>query len=716
MFRKLSLFLAIIFIFTMAIPISGFAEEMDKGLENAIKIAKTKFEIPENYKFTSDIYMESNEKIFNLNWTDPNKNVYKNISVRINEKGKILNYSKYNSLDDKSGGKLPKLSRQEAKLKADGYIEAIEKGLLSSLKYREETAKDNILNSSYYITYYRIINAVPFYNDSVSVSLSKQTGELLDYSCSWTDGLVFPSIDNIIPIEKAEKPYSDKLGFKLIYRYTNKDDQLKAFAVYVPIYGNSDYGVDAVTGEKQRISSWRYYTSEENGYAQKSAVMAAAAGADEIVLNPDELEAVSEASKLLSKEKVESIARGSVFLNITSEFKLENAYLNKNWPEKNYVWRLYFTKKDAADESKQYYTYVTIDAKTGAIIGFNIEGLSQPETTIQYDIDKTKEKADAFLNKYYGDYYKQVEYDKSSNEYVYSADNKNIICSFRYNRIVNGTEFPDNSITVTYDNISGIVTGFNLNWFSSIQFPSVANAIGVAAAAEGFFNNIGLELQYKYKFTDATTEESKPELVPVYVLKDNKPLFIDVNTGKLLDYNGEEYKESKPVSYTDIDTHYARKYINVLADNGIYLEGSEFKPNSAITQIDFLMLLSKALGYYGDVIINKDSTEKEINDLYSYLTRQGIIKDGEKTPNSEITREEAIKYAIRALKYDKVADIKGIYNCSFADKDKIDEKLVGYVTIAAGLGLVSNNSSSFRPKDKLKRAEGAIIIYNYLQL
>lgn len=717
MFRKLSLFLAIIFIFTMAIPVSGFAEEMDKGLEMAIRIAKTKFEIPENYEFTSNIYMVDDEKVFYLKWTDPDKDVYRNISVNVNDKGKILNYDKYDSsYYDNNNGKLPKLSRHEAKLKAHGYIEAIEKGLLKNLMYKEETSQNSILNSSYYFTYYRIVNGVPFYNDVVSVTLNKQTGELLDYSCSWTDDLTFPSVDNIISLEEAEKSYSDKLGFKLIYKYNYDNDEMKAFAAYVPIYGNSEYGIDAVTGEKQRISSRLYFANNVATADQKSAVMEAAGELESVVLNPDELEAVSEASKLLSKEKAESIARGTAFLNITSEFKLENSYLNKLWPEKNYIWRLYFTKKDAADETKQYYTYVTMDAKTGAIISFNIERPGQKDTDTKYDIDKTKEKADAFLSKYFGDYYKQVEYDRLSNEYAYAPENKNTVCSFRYNRLVNGAEFPDNGITVTYDNVSGMVIGFNLDWFNSIQFPSVAGAIGVAAAAEKFYENVGLELQYKYKYSDNTMETNKLEPIPVYVLKNDKTLIIDANTGKLLNYNGEEYKESKHVGYTDIDNHYAKNYINVLAENGIYLEGSEFKPNSAMIQIDFLALLAKALGYYSDVIINKDSTEKEINDLYSYLTRQGIIKEGEKAPTSEITREEAVKYVIRALKYDKVADIKGIYNCSFTDKDKIDEGLVGYVTIAAGLGIISKNSATFRPKDKLKRAEGAIIIYNYLQL
>jgi hypothetical protein len=91
------------------------------------------------------------------------------------------------------------------------------------------------------------------------------------------------------------------------------------------------------------------------------------------------------------------------------------------------------------------------------------------------------------------------------------------------------------------------------------------------------------------------------------------------------------------------------------------------------------------------------------------------VKAGEKAPSSAVTREDAVKFLVRALKYDKVADIKGIYNIPFKDKAGINRKLTGYVAIAAGLGIVDVKSAYFRPKALLTRGESAILIYNYLQ-
>ena len=71
---------------------------------------------------------------------------------------------------------------------------------------------------------------------------------------------------------------------------------------------------------------------------------------------------------------------------------------------------------------------------------------------------------------------------------------------------------------------------------------------------------------------------------------------------------------------------------------------------------------------------------------------------------------------IRALKYDKVADLKDIFNCDFLDKDEIDADLIGYVVLAKGFNIVNGYGNYFRPKEELKRGDAIIIIYNSLKI
>jgi hypothetical protein len=716
--RKIALILSFVLILTLVIPAGGFAANMDKALENAIKIANTKFTVPQDYKFSSSISTDNKKNIFNLNWNSSNTLEPGSINVRVDETGTIIGYSKYSQSDYIQTKKLPKFSRQEAKTKADAYIKGIDPTLSGNIKY-EENAQSNIMDTSYYLNYYRVVNGVPFYNDRVTVTINRETGALQDFNRQWTDNLTFPAVTGTLSVKNAQEAYVKNLGLKLIYKYTNTDDVLKTYAVYTPIYDNGNYGVNALTGELQRISNNYYGFNESAMMADNTKDIRAASGI--VQLSPDELKAVQNASELMSLDEAEKIARSSKFLSITTNSKLESYNLNTNWPSKeDYIWSLQFNKP-ASDKTKyNEYTSVTVNAKTGEITGFyrGVPAADNTTTKVKGDLVTAKAAVDTFLQENYPQYYRQAQYDKLASESNINGSSDTTY-NFIYSRIVNGIIFPDNGLNVTYDNVSGTITGFNLTWFN-IAFPSVDKAIGTTAACEKLFGSVGLNLNYKSEYTEniEAIKIANPaeisKVVLVYALDPNKPLFLDANTGSLLNQDGDAYKETVKVNYSDIKGNAAEKQIMVLADNGVYLEGAQFMPNSEITQKDFLTLLSKTLNYYGPVITEK-SALKDIDELYAFLQREGVVKAGEKVPDSAVTREDAVKFLIRALKYDKVADIKGIFNIGFEDKASISPSLSGYVAIAAGLGIIDTKSAEFKPKEKMTRGESAIMIYNYLQ-
>lgn len=718
--RKIAVILSFVFILTLLLPLQGFAAELDKGLEAAIKTVKAKFSIPEDYKFTSNISTSESGMVYYLNWSSSDTINWGNINVAVDDKGMILNYSRYLPDDYKQVKRLPSLSREDALAKAEHYIEKIAPGLTRELKY-EENYQDNIMDSSYYLNYYRVIDGVPYYNDRVSVTISRDSGDLQGYYRNWSANLQFPSSKGAISLEKAEAAYAEKLGLRLIYGYTMNDDEIKVFPLYSPIYENSYFAIDAFTGEKYRLAPGDYYGDGiqlASTAAMKEIVMDAAG----VRLSPEEQKAVEEAGKLIDEKKAEEIARKSEFLGITDEYELRSYYLDRNWPGKEYVWSLYFIKPSANKEYPDLDSVsMSINAGTGEITSFyrytaGSDGKDQPVN----DIAKAKSVTDAFLSKYYPQYYKLLEYDRIYNE-EYLSD-KTVPARFyniRYSRLVNGVPFPSNGASFNYNNLTGEITSFSLDWFEA-EFPAVDKVIGVKAATDNLLEKVGLGLEYRYEYpaeaepvTKTLTAEGKTVLV--YTLKPGKPYYIDALTGNVVYGSGEEYKEPQKVIYTDIKGHYAEKQISVLAEFGIYLEGSEFRPSEDMSQKDFLSYLSKTLSYYGPVI-NEKSTEKDIDEMYAYLIREGIVKETEKSPDSKVTREEAVKFIIRALRYDKVADIKGIYSVSFKDASSISPELYGYIAIASGLRIVNGDGTNFSPKKNITRGEAAVMIYNYLQL
>ena len=717
--------MTLVVIFTLAIPLQSFAANMNQALENAIKIAKTKFEIPADYKFSNSISTDGTRKIFYLNWNSTDTTNMKSINVRIDENGMILGYDSYSPDDYVMTRKLPAISRQDAKVKADGIIKNIDSNLPSQLKYQESN-QNNLLDSNYYLSYYRVVNGIPFYNDQVSLTINRETGRMLNFNRQWTDVSSFPAAVNIKTLDQAQEAYKTNLGLKLIYKYSYNDEKIKTYAVYTPVYDNNSNAVNAFTGERIQTGYGYYgpYYDRGMGGAMFNQSMKSQEAAA-VVLNPDELKAVEDAGKLKTLEEAEKIARDTKHLGLTDEFKLTYSSLNQNYPVRNeYVWNLNFNKEDKENPSASAYISATINANTGEITSFYRSFPYVQDAKAKYDLAASKAAIEEFFLQNYPEYFKNVKYDElANNNIIYSTGTEKPQNYYlAYNRIVNGIAFPDNGLNVNYDAVNGAITSFNLNWFTT-EFPAIDKAIPVSTAYSKLFSGIGLGLEYKVKIPAATTDakilpqptQTKAEVELVYALDGKKPLFLDAFTGGILNYDGSPLIEVKPVSYTDIKGNYAEKQIMVLAENGVYLEGTEFKPNTNITQKDFMTLLSKTLSYYGPVITTK-STAKEIDELYAYLTREGVIKQGEKALDAAVTREDAVKFIIRAMKLDKAADLKGIYISSFKDKSKINPSLTGYVALAAGFKIVIGNNGFFNPTTELTRTEAAVMIYNYLQV
>lgn len=716
--------MSLIVIFTLAMPLQSFAANMDQALENAIKIAKTKFEIPKDYSFTNSISTDGAKKVFYLNWNNNDNTNMKSINVRIDENGMILGYDSYSQDDYVLTKKLAAISRQDAKIKADGIINKIDPKLLSQLNY-QESSQNNLLDSSYYLNYYRVVNGIPFYNDQVSISINRETGKMLNYNRQWTDVSSFPAVVNVKTPAQAQEAYKTNLGLKLIYKYSYTDNKIKTYAVYIPVYDNGMYAVNAFTGDRIQVGNnyyGPYYDRGMGGVAFNTSMKSAEAAA--VTLNPDEIKAVEDAAKLKTLDEAEKIARDTKYLGLTDEFKLTYSSLNQNYPARSeYIWNLNFNKEDKENPGASIYISAGINANTGVMQNFYRSFPYVQDAKAKYDQAASKAAVEEFLSQNYPEYYKQVKYNEfANNNIIYSGTEKPQNYYLTYDRMVNGIAFPDNGLNVNYDAVNGAVTSFNLNWFTT-EFPAVDKAIPVSTAYSKLFSDIGLGLEYKVKILAPVTDakilpqptQTKADVELVYALKPGKPIFVDAFTGGMLSYDGTPYIEVKPVSYTDIKGNPAEKKIMVLAENGVYLEGTEFKPNTDITQKDFLTLLSKTMSYYGPIITPKSST-KDVDDLYVFLTREGVIKQGEKAPTAIVTNEEAVKYIIRAMKLDKAADLKGIYISSFKDRTKISSSLTGYVTLAAGFKIVTGTRGYFYPKTKLTRAGAAELIYNYLQV
>jgi hypothetical protein len=721
---KIALLLSILLLVTLLIPAQSFAAEDDQGLEAAIKAVKSKIDIPEGYKLSSSFSMENGVKVWSLNWNSEDE-LEGSVYVRVNEKGTILSYNVYKPFDY-DVRKLPKVSSQQAKVNADNFINKVNPELLESLMYIDNL-QTSLMDYAYYFEYVRLVNDVPYYNNNVNIGVNRDTGEVIRYYYNWTDDLDFPSLEGKIELDKAQKAYKENMGLELVYMNSVETDGLKIFAAYVPKYDNYSYAIDAFTGERFKLNErYEVYFNDQAMTAENEMLkMAAGDTGGGVTLTPEEQKEVERIMKLKPLDEIEKIVRGISALNLASDMKLAYYNLSQNWIEKDkYEYYLRFSNEETAKDNKINFATVTVDAVTGKIKSFYSYTRFEEDKKPVDDEESARAAVERFLKEFVPDEFSQTEFDEEvwSNYLRYAGTEPLREYNFYYARKVNGITCRGNGISVGYDAVNQKICSFNIEWFNK-EFPSIEGVAKLDDVYEVVFGQVGLELQYKPTYPENRDTERiiipdynsiKPEIKLVYVLKSNKPLIFDGFTGAILDYSGKPYKEAKPVEYTDIDDSFAKNQIMALAEYGIYLEGTEFRPNEKITQLDFLYLLSKTIGYYYGPIITKDSSSSDIDSLYNHLIREGIITKDEKNPESTVKREDAVKYIIKAMKYGEVAEIKDIFNCTFKDKDKISTDLIGYVTIAHGFKIVGGSNGYFNPQNELTRAEAAVMVYNYL--
>ncbi|MCZ1268507.1 fibronectin type III domain-containing protein [Paenibacillus tundrae] len=174
---------------------------------------------------------------------------------------------------------------------------------------------------------------------------------------------------------------------------------------------------------------------------------------------------------------------------------------------------------------------------------------------------------------------------------------------------------------------------------------------------------------------------------------------------------------NEDIIFVDIEKNFARDQIIDLANRGI-LKGTsvnKFEPDRAITRIEFVSMIVRALDISSDV----DEKPFEFDDIDLakwYGPEFKIAWDNEVThgfsnkkylPNNLITREQASKMLGNVMNIRNDANVE-----LFSDGFNIADWAKSEVTGLTRMELVTGYpDGTFRPKSNLTRAEGAVLIY-----
>lgn len=629
----------------------------------------------------------------------------------------------------------PKLSREEALVKAKQYItKAVSSIDLDDLHLNNTgsnygEALFGPIKYSYTFNVHK--NGVASEIEYIRVSVSSN-GDLLEFSRP-SDHYSYPSSKPKITLEEAkqkqEKDFSVQLAYVPVYKNNRVNDWMLAWSPNRDTVLNA---IDANTG--MRLDDAGNVAGDE-GVIYESIPKAS------VVFQP------RESSKELTTDEAAGIVKN--LLRIPSDRTLvtqstRSDYWDKDRVLTNITWQSQDQYRSGTFPSR---TSAELDARTGEIVTYYYEDFPAVDSLNASHDDKSSEstklssdalktKAMEWINLLYHDASTKLKLvnrgttnqgtDKDTKEHTYS-----------FERFHEGIAVQGNAATLVLDDYGRVVSYNSSHYKLSESLPNPSQVkMTKEKAQEIYASEMDQELQYRNygsKMSNGTYTEPDVRLVYTSEYKNNQRnnQVLDAITGKWSKYHNDITfsEEDSSEQVTDIKGHWAEKSLaTLLAYNLLEVDAEgKVKPNEVLTQGQWLSLITKAITPYyqgySSAMNNQQqeiagvSPDHEYYELASYaLRRQWIKADDILSLDEELTREKLAVWVSSILNYNKIS--------KFMDKDPIFTNLKdasrinhrGAVALVLKLGLFQPQNGSFNGSGKVTRAEAATVLMRMVEL
>lgn len=693
----------------------SFAAE-DEAMKTALTYVKQRLTIPEsleNFNHRTSISNNRTRYIFDWESNDPQKYEYLTVTIC----GKIITNFRHDKYEEDVELETQRYSF--AKLSEDELIEKAEKWIkiLNPTAYKNiEVDKDSLRvwlgNKNAKINIRRVSNGIPISGQNGSITINKDTGELISYNLNWIMGAGFAKPEKAISTAEAIDGFKAEIPVELVYT-TEYDYETKVYTPHL-IYRQGIFAkIDALTGKLSTFEeSYDYYEGDVDVEEDCDEEVSddAVAGANKVTFTDAEIEKMEkEGSLIKADEALETLKDMGIFeiadnaeisysrCNFDENYNSYIRYFNFEANNNNYypIGEDPTVKPDDAVEEEEVEEVdvedseysggsATINAETGEILDFS------SWTSQGYDGKKLTEKntlgiMNRYLDKIAGD--KAEEFILETPDFSYSEydkagkPKKNAYITYAH------TSSPRYAydIPCTRESVSMSLNGnkkianYSLNYLG-IEYPEPENIISSDEAYDEYFDQIDYDLLYCCAIKDKKT-------LTAMIYNPSQNLYIDAFTGGLVNGNGSEIVSYEKGEYTDLEGSKYKEIAEKLYMYNVTLMDEEGRLNEdkAITRQEFSNLAS-TIGCY-------------------YYNRTGA--------DAALTRQFAAKILTNNVLSEQCAEIPGIFKSSFSDV-KENSKYVGYITVADALGYIKGKNGKFRPSAKITRGEALKLVYDYL--
>lgn len=655
-----------------SVGIVAYADnENSEALAAAITTVKNRIDIPEDLtEFSYSVSKQNLKTVYYLTWSTPsNVSMYNELSVQVCD-SMILNYQAPEDRSTDYTDHLAELTNDQLYKKAKAQLKKLNPTLSKVLKIDRDSIYVSLYGSSARFTFYRTKNGVPVQNDSGTIVLNKDTGEIISLSLDWHPGATFQSAKTVISEDEAKEAYKNMIGltphYEFDYDYTTQTTTARL------VYSQSDYGrINAFTGKKSDFAADGYFGED---FEDEDSETASEASAD--TGNPgaggyteQEKAEINKDLPYASKDAVVELLKSNEWFSYNDKMELgySSLYTEKLNGKKTYYYDAYFTDENWSEEEEEVYEVedytasseeniepyhsiaITVNAETGEVQSYSYYDSSSSNYADSYDLSKAdsaaREVAKTLAGDKYGSY---TDYSSSVSSITRSyADSTELYTgsSHTWNRYENGFMVSGNTISVRF-NSDMTLKRYSIS-YTDVALPSPDSMLTADQVMDKFWERNTLDLYYL-----ARVNEKKVKTVLVYGT-DNS-VYVDAFTGEDI-YTWMYDTENDLSGITDKTL---LKMAQRLDDHGIAICDHKFSEDDYVTNAD----LENALG--------TSSTSGELTD--------------------NITRSAALIAFTRLVSSDKVAKLKGIYKSPFSDISD-DNPCVGYYAIAYAWGVFTED-------------------------
>ncbi|MBR4211493.1 MAG: S-layer homology domain-containing protein [Oscillibacter sp.] len=703
-------------------PLSASATQ-DERLKNVTELVKGTLDLDTDAftEFNGNLSEEELGVTWHLYWQGQDASM--NVSAL--DDGTILSYY-YNDNREISRytpylPTFPNVDAQAARTAARAFLDRVLDSSVETIELAEPQTAGQLNSTSTYFSGTILLNGLPSpltYSINVRGSDNKVTNFYRDApSQRYLGGI--PSATPSVTQSDAAAKLKDTLNLELVYVTANANrpkETKHAVLRYVPADYEARY-VDAQSGELTGADSFFYYNRNDVATAEEAAAdMGATSGAARKQLNETELTGVDKLKDVLSTEELDTRIRAEAAYKLEGySIATSNYRIVKNADDTEDIFcTIRYTKSDntASQKDSAFRSDRTfrVDAKTGEVKSLNSYGRWDEDRTPTVRQSRAQSIAEAFVSRYTPHAADLPLHDVSD-----QTDKGAPSYSFTFTRRVNGYFFPENQCVVQVDVETGAVCGLSFTWDEEVNFDGTENLVSNAAAVDAWFDTYTVTLAYRSKsrkLNPLSGGDIESKLISLGY-EQFQILFLSYGLEREENCPGIDAKTGRPVQpeavdneilYSDIDGADAAAEIRKLADYGVGYTGGEFRPNISLTQWDAVCLIASTRGWR----LNPDDvTDDEKNDAYSTVYSMGGLTPEERHEDTVMTRGELVKLLLNCGGYRAVANLNGIFTCSYADKDDIAARDMGYAALAQGLGLVQG---TYNARETVRRGTAAVML------